>query len=98
VDLTNKGVELVLNVIPVKTTNFQWDFTTTFTKNESEVTDIKGGVEKIQLQSIYGVSWNAVKGQPLGVFSTFVPKCLQVDNPSLTLRQASTNQPTTNKQ
>lgn len=74
VDLTNKGVELVLNVIPVKTTNFQWDFTTTFTKNESEVTDIKGGVEKIQLQSIYGVSWNAVKGQPLGVFSTFVPK------------------------
>ncbi|MFV8341161.1 SusC/RagA family TonB-linked outer membrane protein [Flavobacterium sp. XS2P39] len=73
-DVNNKGIELVLNVIPVKTDNFQWDFTTTFTKNESEVTDIVGDVSKIQLATNYGVSFNAVVGQPLGVFSTFVPR------------------------
>ncbi|TRX01090.1 SusC/RagA family TonB-linked outer membrane protein [Flavobacterium gawalongense] len=73
-DVTNKGIELVLNVIPVKTNNFQWDFTTTFTKNNSEVTDVVGNVDKIQLASNYGVSFNAQVGQPLGVFSTFVPK------------------------
>ncbi len=73
-DLTNKGVELLLNVIPLKTENFQWDITTTFTKNMSEVTDIAGGVDKIQLAANYGISFNAIKGEPLGVFSTFVPK------------------------
>lgn len=73
-DVTNKGIETVLNVIPVKTKNFQWDFTTTFTKNNSEVTNIKGGLNKMQLASNYGVSFNAIVGEPLGVFSTFVPK------------------------
>jgi hypothetical protein len=73
-DVQNRGVELVLNVVPVRTADFTWDFTTTFTKNESEVTRIEGGVEKIQLATNYGVSFNAVKGEPLGVFMTFVPK------------------------
>lgn len=73
-DVTNKGVELVLNVIPVKTENFQWDLTATYTKNKSKVTDIAGDTEKIQLAQNYGVSFNAIVGQPLGVFSTFVPE------------------------
>lgn len=74
IDMTNKGVELVLTVLPVRTENFTWEFTTTFTKNESEVTDIKGGEEKVQLASNYGVTYNAVLGQPLGEFDAFVPK------------------------
>lgn len=73
VDLTNKGVELVLNLIPIKTENFQWDFTTTFAKNKSKVTDVIGDTQKVLLAQNYGVSFNAVVGQPLGVFSTFVP-------------------------
>lgn len=73
-DVTNKGIELVLNIVPLKMEGLQWDFTTTFSKNISEVTDIVGDVEKIQLASNYGVSFNAMVGQPLGVFSTFVPK------------------------
>lgn len=72
-DVTNKGIELLVNIIPVKTTNFQWDITTTFTKNRSEVTDIIDGLEKLQLASNYAVSFNAIKGQPLGVFSAFTP-------------------------
>lgn len=70
-DVSNKGIELVLNVIPIKTANFQWDFTTTFTKNKSKVTDIVGDTKKIQLAQNYQVSFNAVEGEPLGVFSAF---------------------------
>lgn len=72
-DVENKGIEIVLNVVPIRTTNFQWDFTTTFSKNMSEVTHIVGDTEKLLLASNYGVSFNAVLGQPLGVFSTFLP-------------------------
>ena len=73
IDLNNKGIEIALNLVPIRTANFQWDFTTTFTKNMSEVTDIKGDTEKQLLASNYGVTFNAVVGQPLGVFSAFMP-------------------------
>ncbi|MFT3687353.1 MAG: SusC/RagA family TonB-linked outer membrane protein [Phycisphaerales bacterium] len=73
VDLTNKGIEMVLNLVPVRTENFQWDFTTTFAKNKSKVTDVVGDTDKILLAQNYGVSFNAIVGQPLGTFSTFVP-------------------------
>jgi TonB-linked SusC/RagA family outer membrane protein len=73
-DLSNKGVEIMLNVIPVKTKNILWDFTATFTKNKSKVEDIIGEGKKILLSQNYGVSFNAIEGEPLGVFSTFVPQ------------------------
>jgi outer membrane receptor protein involved in Fe transport len=73
-DVINKGVELVLNVVPVKINNFQWDITTTFTKNLSEVTDIIGETTKLQLASNYGVSFNAVVGEPLGTFNALTPR------------------------
>ncbi len=60
-------------MIPIKTENFQWDFTTTFAQNRSKVTDVIGDTDKILLAQNYGVSFNAVVGQPLGVFNTFVP-------------------------
>lgn len=72
-DVRNRGIELVLNIIPVRTKDFQWDFTTTFTKNESEVTAIAGGVETLTLASNYGVTFNAELGQPLGTFKALVP-------------------------
>lgn len=73
IDLSNKGIELVLNLIPIKTDNFQWDFTTTFAKNKSKVLDVVGDTEKILLAQNYGVSFNAIVGEPLGTFSTFTP-------------------------
>jgi TonB-linked SusC/RagA family outer membrane protein len=74
VDIENKGIELALNIAVIQMENFQWDFATTFTKNISEVTAIAGGVNKLQLDNNYGVSFNAVVGQPLGDFQTFVPR------------------------
>ncbi len=73
VDLRNQGVEIMLNLIPIKTDNFQWDFNTTFTKNISKVLDVIGDTPKIQLAQTYAISFNAEVGEPLGTFGTFVP-------------------------
>ncbi len=72
-DINNKGIEVSLNLVPIRTENFTWDFTTTFTKNISEVTDIKGESTKQLLASNYGVTFNAVEGEPLGVFAVKMP-------------------------
>ncbi|HSD06448.1 SusC/RagA family TonB-linked outer membrane protein, partial [Flavobacterium sp.] len=72
-DLQNRGIEIVLNLVPVRVNNFQWDVTTTFTKNVSEVLDLAYGLPKLTLASMYGVNFVAVKGQPLGMFQAFAP-------------------------
>ncbi|RZJ54704.1 MAG: SusC/RagA family TonB-linked outer membrane protein [Flavobacterium sp.] len=73
-DLQNRGIEVVLNIVPVKVKDFQWDFTTTFSKNKSKVLDIAYGLDKLTLASMYGVNFVAEKGQPLGMFTAFTPK------------------------
>lgn len=68
VDLTNKGIELTLRAKPILTDNFKWDLTYTFSKNESEVTDVAGDQDKISIYSAYSTNFYAEKGKPLGVF------------------------------
>ena len=34
IDLKNKGIEIALNLVPVKTKNFKWTLNTMFTKNK----------------------------------------------------------------
>lgn len=74
-DVQNRGIEAVLGVTPIRTEDFKWDLTYTFTKNENEVTELYGGEDtKLLLTGAYGVNFYAVEGQPLGVFYTTVPK------------------------
>ena len=68
VDLSNKGIELVLTAKPVSNDNFVWDMTYTFTKNNSNVTNVAGDDDKISIYSAYGVSFYAEEGKPLGAF------------------------------
>ncbi len=73
-DVSNKGIELVLNLIPVNYNNFKWEINTTFTKNMSNVDHIAGGVDNLELLQSRGVTFNAVVGQPLGIYKAKVPK------------------------
>lgn len=68
VDLRNRGVELTLTARPIVTNDFKWDLTYTFTKNESEVTDVAGDQDKISIYSAYNINFYAEKGKPLGAF------------------------------
>ena len=72
--ISNKGVELGLTIIPLQLANgFKWETFTTYTKNVSTVDELLEGVEgeqnEIILQNTYAGSVQAVfrKGQPYGM-------------------------------
>jgi TonB-linked SusC/RagA family outer membrane protein len=64
-DLTNKGVEILLKAVPIKTEDFEWSLTATYSKNVNEVTNVAG--EQLTLPGSFSTSF-VIEGQPLGVF------------------------------
>lgn len=65
-DMTNKGIEIGLTLVPVQTESFKWTLFSTFTKNENEVTKIFSGVDRFALDA-NEIAY-AMVGQPFGVF------------------------------
>ncbi|UKJ07695.1 SusC/RagA family TonB-linked outer membrane protein [Solitalea lacus] len=68
-NIANRGIEARLSIIPVKTSNFQWEFATNFTKNYSEVKSLYNGADEFQLYNAYSVNYIAKVGEPVGVFT-----------------------------
>lgn len=75
--MSNKGIEVSLNLIPIKTTNFSWSLFTTFTKNKNKVLEIADGIERTAIATNnQGAKGEAgleqigyiIKDQPYGVF------------------------------
>jgi TonB-linked SusC/RagA family outer membrane protein len=71
--LTNKGVEALLNLTPIKTGNFQWDISFNFSKNSNKLVELTEGLDRIVFngltvdggQQIYFVG---KPGRPVGIF------------------------------
>jgi TonB-linked SusC/RagA family outer membrane protein len=73
--ISNKGIELALTVIPVRSTNWTWDVTANFTKNTSLVNSLPDGSKSILTNGFTNLGNFAIEGQPLNVIQgTFVPK------------------------
>ncbi len=74
--IRNRGIELLVNLTPVKIGDFQWDINWNYTKNWSKV--IKLPEELGGIATIYGLSGGtslyAIEGEPLGVFKAYVPQ------------------------
>jgi TonB-linked SusC/RagA family outer membrane protein len=68
-EIENKGVELVLTFVPVKTSTFSWDINLNWSKNVNKVVSLYPGVDNYQLSNNLqgGVSINAHVGQPYGI-------------------------------
>lgn len=66
--IQNQGIEIALNVIPVKTTDFIWDLGVTFSKNYSKVKKVWAGSDTYRIGGGYDVDYLAIVGKPLGVF------------------------------
>ena len=49
--IRNRGVELLLTGVPVKTADFSWTISANFTQNRNEVIELAEGVEEIRLES-----------------------------------------------
>ena len=88
--IRNRGVELLINVTPVKIGDFKWDINWNYTKNKSKVISLPeelGGIATIYGLS-GGTSLYAIVGEQLGVFKAYVPQTTEdgkiiVDNKGL---------------
>lgn len=66
-EIENKGFEIGLNLIPLKTNSFSWSINTNFSKNVNKVISLFEDSKNLRLASFGGgVSSNATLGQPYG--------------------------------
>lgn len=66
-EIQNKGLEIMLNVVPVKTEDFRWDATINFSTNRGKVLKLVSGVDKIvQASETEDVATEAVVGERTG--------------------------------
>jgi hypothetical protein len=69
--MRNEGLELVLDLVPIRTRDFEWSITTNFTKIDNEVVSLlTPQSDGEQLGVGFGLAnytFNAIEGQPYGV-------------------------------
>ncbi len=68
-ELQNTGIELGLNLVPVRMVNdFNWNIFTSFTRNRSEVLSLTGDEERLVLAGLFGDPSPVLEiGQPYGI-------------------------------
>ena len=65
--LSNKGIEALVRVTPIKTADFGWDMSFNFNRNRSEVLELADGVPNIILAGFTSPNVRLEAGQPYGV-------------------------------
>ncbi|MCG8697806.1 MAG: TonB-dependent receptor, partial [Bacteroidales bacterium] len=71
--ITNNGFEALLNVTLIRKSDFSWDISLNFTKNDNKLVSLNNKLEKAELNALrvdggQQISWVAIPGQPVGVF------------------------------
>ena len=70
-EMTNKGIEAMVNITPIKTSDFSWDFTWNFTRNRNKLVDLQGSLQnyilttapfRVQLAAQVGYSYGVILG------------------------------------
>ena len=67
--MENKGIEAVLNIVPLKTTDLTWDFTLIYNQNRNVITKL--GSPSLSFPNSAGAPSFLVEGQPASVFLGF---------------------------
>ncbi|WP_313581916.1 SusC/RagA family TonB-linked outer membrane protein [Chishuiella sp.] len=63
----NKGIEAMVNIVPIRTSEFEWGINVNFSKNSNRVTELIDGVESIQLGTApFKATLDAVLGERYG--------------------------------
>ncbi|SDD87682.1 SusC/RagA family TonB-linked outer membrane protein [Riemerella columbipharyngis] len=67
-EIDNKGVEIQMNLTPIKTSAFTWDISVNWAKNINKLVSLHPDAKVLRLDAYQGgVSLNAVEGQAYGV-------------------------------
>lgn len=71
-NIQNQGIELLLTATPIKTRNFNWNATVTFTRNKNKILELVPGTTQKSLELAFGadVQAYAVVGQEYGTVIT----------------------------
>ncbi len=73
-EITNKGIELLLTVVPVKTANFEWKVAWNFSNNKNKLVKLTEGLDQIVLGGTSSLAFVARPGQPIGLFEGNAPE------------------------
>ena len=65
-EVENKGIEVQLGGVPVRTEDFKWDITVNFSKNENKLVELLEGLDNFPLNSLGGLSVRAEVGGGIG--------------------------------
>ncbi|MBD3750779.1 MAG: SusC/RagA family TonB-linked outer membrane protein [Sphingobacteriales bacterium] len=69
--IKNEGIEVALNLVPVKVKNFSWNVDVNYSKNKQKVTELTQGVTEYSLASGYsGLQIKANVGEEFGLYGT----------------------------
>jgi TonB-linked SusC/RagA family outer membrane protein len=82
-DVRNKGIELTLNLVPVRTRDFNWNMAFNFTQNKNMVERLD--VEEVYLSGFGGMGIYAIEGKPIGQFKTYMAKTVDVNGVKSTI-------------
>jgi len=67
-EISNKGIELLVTVVPVKTNNFEWRVAWNFSNNKNKLVKLTEGLDQISLGGTSRLGFVARPGQPIGLF------------------------------
>jgi TonB-linked SusC/RagA family outer membrane protein len=65
-EIRNRGIEIMLNVVPVRSKAFTWDVLVNFSRNRSQVMSLAPGIDAISLISTEEIAIEARPGLPYG--------------------------------
>ncbi|TAE40706.1 MAG: SusC/RagA family TonB-linked outer membrane protein [Runella slithyformis] len=65
--IRNEGIEISLNGNVIKSKDFSWDITGTFSRNRPKVLDLGGTLQEVQISGFNGLGNFAVVGEPFNI-------------------------------
>ncbi|MGA9327304.1 MAG: TonB-dependent receptor, partial [Salegentibacter sp.] len=65
-EVQNKGIEVMLGGVPVRTEKFKWDVSVNFSKNKNKLVSLIDGLDYTTLNSLLGLSVRASVGGGIG--------------------------------
>ncbi len=65
-EINNKGIELAVNITPIKLRDFKWDMRVNFTQNRGTVQSVAAGIDKIVVYDATYISSQLVPGGRVG--------------------------------
>ena len=72
--ITNKGYELMINVTPIQTKDFEWSLFWSWSRNVNKLVELAPGLGQISLGGTSSVGFVARPGSPIGLFEGQVPQ------------------------